>query len=140
VGATASTYTPVSADVDWTLRVQVSASNSGGGAGPVASAVTPAVVPASSGGGGGGGGSVDVVAGLNASPATPAIGDTSTYPLTAAVKSGAATDVKATINLPAQVTLVSATANRGPGCTGTTTLSCDLDALSGNLVATVTVV
>jgi hypothetical protein len=35
---------------------------------------------------------------------------------------------------------VSATSTRGAGCTGTTTLSCDLDFLSGNLVAQLTVI
>ena len=48
--------------------------------------------------------------------------------------------MKATINLPAQVSFDSFSSTRGPGCTGTTTLSCDLDFLSGNLVAQVTVI
>ena len=46
----------------------------------------------------------------------------------------------ATINLPAQVTFSSATADRGAGCTGTTTVACNLDFLGGSLVATVRVV
>jgi hypothetical protein len=77
---------------------------------------------------------------FSAAPASPAIGDTLIYTMTAAIKSGSASDVKATINLPAQVTFASASSTRGPGCTGTTTLSCDLDFLSGNLVAQVTVI
>ena len=52
----------------------------------------------------------------------------------------AATNVVVTDNLPANVELVSARANRGQGCTGSQTIRCDLDFLSGSLVATVEVV
>lgn len=142
--ATAATYQPASGDVGSTLVVEVSGNNGGGAVGPVASAATAAVVAApSSGGGGGGGGSgspPDVVADISATPAAPAIGDTLTYVVQASILTGSATDVVATINLPSQVTLVGATADRGSGCTGTTTLTCDLNFLNGTLVATVRVV
>jgi hypothetical protein len=45
-GATALTYTPVTADVGLTLRLQVTASNSGGASTPATSAATPAVTAA----------------------------------------------------------------------------------------------
>jgi hypothetical protein len=80
-----------------------------------------------------------VAASLAASPTSPNIGDTLTYVLKASLVSGAASDVIATIVLPSQVKLDSTYADRGHGCTGTTTLTCDLDFLSGSLVATVTV-
>ena len=63
-----------------------------------------------------------------------------TYVVQASIVAGTATDVVATINLPSQVTFVSASVDRGSGCTGTTTLTCDLGVLSGTLVATVQVV
>ena len=141
--ATAATYLPVAADIGSTLRVKVSASNTGGAAGPVESAATPVVVAAPTGGGGGGGGSgipPDVVATISASPSNPVVGSTLTYTVQASILTGNATDVVATINLPSQVTFASATANRGSGCTGTTTLTCDLNYLNGTLVATVQVV
>jgi hypothetical protein len=141
--ATASTYKPVAGDVGSTIRVKVTADNGGGPTPPVESAATPAVVAAATGGGGGGGGSgipPDVVASISALPANPDVGSTLTYIVQASILAGNATDVVATINLPSQVTFVSATANRGSGCTGTTTLTCDLNYLNGTLVATVQVV
>ena len=68
------------------------------------------------------------------------VGSTLTYTVQASILTGNATDVVATINLPSQVTLAAATADRGNGCTGTTTLTCDLSYLNGTLVATVQVV
>jgi hypothetical protein len=144
--ATAATYQPVAGDVGSTLVVEVSGNNGGGDVGPVPSAATPAVVaaPVSGGGGGGGGGGSssppDVVAAISASPSNPTVGSTVTYVVQASVLSGNAVDVVATINLPSQVTLVGASVNRGSGCTGTTTLTCDLNFLNGTLVATVQVV
>jgi hypothetical protein len=144
-GATSDSYTLVASDVGKTIRFRISGTNSLGSA--AADSRQTAVVFDSgggggggSGGGGGGGGLPDVVIGFSGSPAAPGIGDTLVYTLTAAIKSGNAGDVRATVNLPAEVTFVSAAANRGPGCTGTTTLSCDLDFLSGNLVAQLTIV
>ena len=141
--ATASTYVPVVGDIGSTIRVKVSADNGGGPVGPVESAATPAVVAAPTTGGGGGGGSgipPDVVATISASPSNPVVGSTLTYIVQASILTGNATDVVATINLPSQVTLAAATADRGNGCTGTTTLTCDLNYLNGTLVATVRVV
>jgi hypothetical protein len=142
-GQTGATYTPVAGDVGKTIRVKVTASNTNGSAGPVESAQTAVVAAASSGGGGGGGGGgtggPNVAAALTASATAPNIGDTLTYTLKASIVSGAASDVVATITLPAQVRLDSTYADRGKGCTGTTTLTCDLDFLSGSLVATVTI-
>jgi hypothetical protein len=138
-GKTGTAYTPVSGDTGKTLRVKVSASNLAGNAGPVESAATAAVAAAPSGGGGGGtAGGPDVAASLSAEP-TASIGDTLVYVLQAKLVSGAASDVIATINLPSQVKLDSTYADRGHGCTGTTALTCDLDFLSGSLVATVTI-
>jgi hypothetical protein len=51
-----------------------------------------------------------------------------------------ATRVVVTDPLPAGTELVSARTNRGSGCTGTTTLTCDLDFLSGELVGEVEIV
>ena len=141
VGATASSYALAAADQGARLVVSVTATNASGSAS--ADSLATAVIAAAAGGGGGGGGSsgsADVVISFSAAPASPAIGDTLTYTMTAAIKSGSASDVRATINLPAQVSFVSSSSTRGPGCTGTTTLSCDLDFLSGNLVAQVTVI
>ncbi len=50
------------------------------------------------------------------------------------------TNVVVTDTLPAGVTLVSATPSQGAGCTGTTTVSCDLGALANGAQATVVVV
>jgi hypothetical protein len=142
-GQMGATFTPVSGDVGKTIRVKVSASNTNGSAGPAESAQTAAVIAASSGGGGGGGGGgtggPNVAASLTASATAPNIGDTLTYTLKASIVSGAASDVVATITLPSQVKLDSTYADRGKGCTGTTILTCDLDFLSGSLVATVTI-
>ena len=43
------------------------------------------------------------------------------------------------VQLPSQVDYTASQSDRGPGCTGTTALTCDLDFLSGDLVATVLV-
>lgn len=140
--ATASTYKPVAGDIGSTISVKVTGNNGGGPVGPVESAATPAVVAAPPSGGGGGGSGIppDVVASISASPANPGVGSTLTYTVQASILTGNATDVVATINLPSQVTFASATVNRGSGCTGTTTLTCDLNYLNGTLVATVQIV
>ena len=41
------------------------------------------------------------------------------------------------VQLPSQVAYAGSQSDRGPGCTGATTLACDLDFLAGDLVATV---
>jgi hypothetical protein len=62
-----------------------------------------------------------------------------TYTVTVRNHGGAASRVFLHVRLPEQVAYVGSEADRGAGCTGTapTTLSCDLDFLSGDLVATV---
>ena len=57
------------------------------------------------------------------------------FAFTSGVTNAVVTDV-----LPAGVALVSTKVNRGPGCTGTTTLTCDLAFLSGELVGTIEIV
>jgi uncharacterized repeat protein (TIGR01451 family) len=104
----------------------------------------------STGGGGssasGGGGSAsapDLALTLDASRPTAVAGDVIVYrievrlanpTLTSGVTRAVVTDT-----LPAGVELVSTSANRGPGCSGTSTLTCNLDFLSGGLVGAVDV-
>jgi hypothetical protein len=67
-------------------------------------------------------------------------GGTINYALAVAdANGGAGTNLVLTINLPSGVSLVSASADRGSGCTGTTTLTCQLDFIGGGLVAHVNV-
>jgi uncharacterized delta-60 repeat protein/uncharacterized repeat protein (TIGR01451 family) len=102
--------------------------------------------PGGGGGGGGGGGAqpADLELTKTASVQTAAAGDTVLYRLEVRVKhheqASSATQVVVTDALPAGVELVSTKANRGPGCTGTTTLSCNLDFLSGQLVGEIEIV
>jgi uncharacterized repeat protein (TIGR01451 family) len=100
---------------------------------------TTAQAPPSSGGGGGGGGLLpDLELAKTASSGTAQVGDTILYRLEARVKNaGNASNVVVTDTLPSGVELVSTKVNRGPGCTGTTTITCPLDFLSGQLVGTV---
>jgi uncharacterized repeat protein (TIGR01451 family) len=75
---------------------------------------------------------------------TAAVGDKISFRIQASIKNpgrtGGAQKVIVTDTLPANVSLVSARPNRGPGCTGSRTITCDLDFLSGTIVATVDVV
>ena len=72
---------------------------------------------------------------------TAAAGDTILYRFEVRVKNrSSASRVFLTDTLPAGVELVSTKVNRGSGCTGTTTLTCNLDFLSGDLVAVIEVV
>jgi hypothetical protein len=50
------------------------------------------------------------------------------------------TNLVLTVQLPSGLTATSATTDRGSGCSGTTTVTCQLDFISGNLVAHVNVV
>ena len=129
VGAGAS-YLLGAADVGSRLKVTVTASN-GVGSASATSALTGVVAAASTGGGGG---SLvpDLTVSGTAEPASAAVGDSIVYRVQAGNKNGAlASNVVVTATLPANVALVSATADRGPGCAGTTTLRCNLDFLSG---------
>ena len=104
-------------------------------------AVVPPPPPAPPGGGGGGSSLPDVVLTHVADRSTAGIGDTIVFHLEARVASATgATKVVVTDVLPANVELVSARSNRGPGCTGSPTVTCDLDFLSGSLVASVEIV
>jgi uncharacterized repeat protein (TIGR01451 family) len=145
-GATGWVYTPTAADVGWRLAVSVIAKHPSDPAlDLVAYSLPTAPVPAppSSGGGGGGGGGQppDLELTKTASVQTAQPGDTILYRLQSRVKNAAnASNVVVSDTLPAGVELVSMKANRGPGCTGTTILSCNLDFLSGQLVGEVEIV
>ena len=95
----------------------------------------PPVLPPPSGGGGGPPPDLAVLA--SATPAAPAVGDTITYVLNVRNVGGPASRAFLSVQLPSQVAFAASQTDRGPGCTGTATLACDLDFLSGDLVATV---
>ncbi len=67
----------------------------------------------------------------------PAVGTTVTYVLSVKNLAGPASRALLAVQLPSQVEYVSSHTDRGPGCAGTTTLTCDLDFLAGDLIATV---
>ena len=97
--------------------------------------VTPSPPPLS--GGGGGGPAPDLAVEASATPAAPAIGDTITYVIGVRNLGGQASRVSLAVQLPAQVAYAGSQSDRGAGCTGGATLTCDLDFLSGDLVASV---
>jgi uncharacterized repeat protein (TIGR01451 family) len=80
----------------------------------------------------------------SASVQTAAVGDTVVYRLQAKVKNykqtSGASRVVVTDTLPTGVELISTKTTRGPGCTGSGTLSCNLDFLAGQLVGEVEIV
>ena len=84
-----------------------------------------------------GGSGPDLVVQTSVAPAAPAIGATATYLISIRNLGGSASRAIVTVRLPSQVVLATSRTDRGPGCTGTTTLTCDLDSLAENLVATV---
>ena len=101
-------------------------------------AAPPAPPPPSGGGSGGGAGPApDLVVQASPSPAAPALGDTITYVVSVRNLGGPASRAFLSVRLPSQVAYAGSQSDRGPGCTGTTTLACDLDYLAGDLVATV---
>ncbi|HEX4678939.1 MAG TPA: hypothetical protein VH210_07020 [Gaiellaceae bacterium] len=147
-GANAASYTLTSADVGSTIDAVVSATNTGGGtdanALATASIVAATVVapPVSGGGGGGGGtggggtgGALDLSVTGYQTPSNPQLGDTVTYVLAVndLTSNQLAQNVNLTVTLPAGVSLVSTSADRGSGCTATsaTQVKCFLDFLSG---------
>lgn len=96
--------------------------------------------PAGGGGSGGGGGAApDIAVEATAAPAAPAVGDALTYTVRVRNHSGPASRVFLLVRLPTQVAYAASETDRGPGCTGTANLTCDLDFLSGELVATLRV-
>ena len=112
-------------------------------------AFTPATVPTptpatdSAGGGGGGGGSIPDLAVTVGGPAEIATGGQATFSLAVSDVNGAgATGVHTIVTLPAGATVNSTYSDRGSGCAAVTaagTLDCNLDFLSGALVAHVTI-
>ncbi len=155
-GATGQTHLLTTADVGGTLAVAVTASNLGGSASmtSVPSGVVTAAPAAAAaadtggggsggggtgGGGGGGGGGTDLELTGGPDRAMAAVGETFLYLFTVQVKNYAVTsgasDIVLTAQLPAEVQLLTTKVNRGPGCTGTTTVTCRLDFLSGPLTA-----
>ena len=106
----------------------------------VVAAEPPAPVPAPSPPtppGGGGGPSPDLAVQAGLSPVAPALGSLVTYVVTVRNLGGMASRTTLVVQLPTQVAFAAGQADRGQGCTGTTTLACELDYLAGDLVATV---
>ena len=101
----------------------------------IAVGTPPPAAPAPAGGSGGP--APDLVVQASATPATPAVGSAITYTVTVRNFGGPAARALLAVKLPSQVAYVSSQSDRGPGCIGTTALSCDLDFLAGDLVATV---
>ncbi len=101
----------------------------------------PPPPPPGGGSGGGGGGTPDVALTNVADRAVASVGDTIVFHLDAHLASSApVSKVVISDQLPANVELVSTTVNRGGGCTGTKTVVCDMDFLSGSIVASVEIV
>lgn len=95
-------------------------------------------VTSQSSGGGGGSAAADLNLALSATPAVP----TNTVTYTAVVSDangGSGSNLVLTMNLPSSATAVSMSADRGSGCSGTTTIKCNLDWISGSLAAHVTI-
>ena len=86
---------------------------------------------------GGAGPPPDLTVQAEATPAAPAVGDTITYVLNVRNLGGPASRAFLAVQLPSQVAYAGSATDRGPGCAGAATLACDLDFLSGDLVATV---
>jgi uncharacterized repeat protein (TIGR01451 family) len=95
----------------------------------------PAPAPPSSSGSGGA--APDLLTQASATPTAPTIGTTVTYLISVRNLGGSASQALVTVQLPPQAAYAASQSDRGPGCTGTTTLTCDLDFLAGNGVATV---
>jgi uncharacterized repeat protein (TIGR01451 family) len=78
----------------------------------------------------------DLTVQTSASPSTAVVGATVTYVISVRNVGGPASRAFVAVQLPPQVNYAGSDTDRGPGCTGTTTLTCDLDFLAGDLVAT----
>ena len=89
--------------------------------------------------GSGGGAAPDLAVTAGAAPSSPRIGDTLTYTVSVRNHGSPASRVGLEVRLPAQVEYAGSSSDRGPGCTAAApaTLACELDFLSGDLVATV---
>ncbi len=148
--ATGSSYAPNAADVGKTLRLRVTARNLVGSVSAESAASAVVLATGSGGGAGGGGGSggggsgsADLYLTGSVEPAAAPVSGTITWRLRAADDKnyGPATGVMVDVTLPAGVSVVSATTDRGSGCatSGAGTLRCNLDWLSsdapyGNIV------
>lgn len=97
----------------------------------------PPSPPPPPGGGGGGGPAPDLTVQASITPAVPSVGSVVTYVAAVRTLGGPASKATLVVQLPAQVAYASSQADRGQGCTGTATLTCELDYLAGDLVATV---
>jgi hypothetical protein len=100
--------------------------------------------PPSAPGSGGAGPAPDVALTADLAPAAPAVGAPVTFTIRARNGGGPAGRVLLAVRLPEGVEYLSSAADRGGGCTPSaepagTALACDLDFLSGSLVATVRV-
>jgi uncharacterized repeat protein (TIGR01451 family) len=98
---------------------------------------TPPALPPSSGGSPGSG--PDLLVEASAAPPAPAVGTTITYTISVRNLGAPASRAFVAVQLPSQVAYTASQTDRGPGCAGTTTLTCDLDFLAGELVGTVRV-
>ena len=98
----------------------------------VESASPLAPPPPSSGGSG-----PDLLTQASVTPTAPTVGATVTYLVSVKNLGAPASRAFVAVLLPSQVVYAASQTDRGPGCTGTTTLTCDLDFLAGDLVATV---
>jgi len=131
-GATGPAYRLTSSDVDWTMRVAVTAVAPEGTSSTL-SRQTRVVVPVPAVG------PVDLTATTSLSPSSAKPGDD--ILLTVQVSNrggGTATGVQLAIDLPSQLELISSEADRGPGCRFPGALVCDLDFLPVARTATVT--
>jgi uncharacterized repeat protein (TIGR01451 family) len=98
----------------------------------IGSAPPPAPPQTSSGGSG-----PDLLTQASITPTVPTVGATITYLISVNNLGAPASRAFVTVQLPSQVVYTASQTDRGPGCTGTTTLTCDLDFLTRDLVATV---
>ena len=96
----------------------------------------PAQPPAPASGGASGP-APDLTVQATTAPSAPAVGTTVTYVLSVKNLGGPASRAFVGVQLPSQVDYVASGTDRGPGCAGTTALTCDLDFLAGDLIATV---
>jgi len=131
VGAVTRAYRLMLSDVDWTIRVAVTAVGVDGIASSLSRptavvAPLPAVGP------------VDLATTATMSSASVSIGDEIEFTTTVSnLGGGTATGVQLSIDLPPGLEFRSSSAERGPGCTLETAIVCDLQFLPGGRTATV---
>jgi len=135
------TITGLNDGTSYTFTVSATNSSGTGAASAASSAVTPSAATGGGGGGGGGGAIPDLGVSVSG-PAQVAPGAEATFSLAVSDLNGAtASGIHLIATLPPGATVVSTSSDRGPGCSpGTGTIDCNLDFLSGTLVAHVTIV